>query len=649
MIGKRDETTGRIPVGPFRPATETERQYEAKVRGMNKETIRPPSYLQPPMVTLFGPPNDPKMTKNAVNAWHRGKQTEGPVQKNLVEGGPDSDSAYGGRTIRSYWGADKEDSVAPTPRGNAVADYNLDRVLNDAADANEIVPTDHATFPIKRIPGLALPDAAHVLDGKSPMPMHIVDFAMHVYRNCSRPESLVFYVPKLENELEARYLNFLIQTVERMIRSVKDPSYEVGTVKVLIVFESARAVFRMNEIAYELRDHFVGGSLGWHDYLASVARIMRYDPRYRIPVKKDPNIVLHHIKTSHVELASTMHSIGAIAIGGMYGVLPEKDPINKGRYHEGSYQAAMKGYFMDVVAQFFRGLDGFWVAHPDFVRLGIAIVAALRLENDSAAAAEENGHLFRLIDEVLTGEQDRADVKAFVRRGDRHIGVLNPSDPLYNRALLAADVEMSTHIANDDIEEVRYNVFQALQYLVDWLKGNGCVALPANLERSDGESVPVRVMDDLATTERSRWELWHVVYHKLVKLQDFLQVLREELQFIKTGRNTATKHIAVPWDEKWYPVAVRILCKLVTDPNPSEFVTELLLPFTTDTLRNSSDPWQTVMEIEPTKFAFHCSVGGKDENGNSSSNNSNSDHESIASEIFFINNDLQRIEVSCKN
>ena len=56
--------------------------------------------------------------------------------------------------------------------------------------------------------------------------------------------------------------------------------------------------------------------------------------------------------------------------------------------------------------------------------------------------------------------------------------------------------------------QVRYNIFQALQYITDWLGGNGCVALPASLTNKSGKKVFVRIMDDLATTERSRWELW---------------------------------------------------------------------------------------------------------------------------------------------
>ena len=50
-------------------------------------------------------------------------------------------------------------------------------------------------------------------------------------------------------------------------------------------------------------------------------------------------------------------------------------------YEEGnplSFELSIIGYIKDVVAQMKRGLDGFWVAHPNFVRIGIALVAAWR-------------------------------------------------------------------------------------------------------------------------------------------------------------------------------------------------------------------------------------------------------------------------------
>lgn len=67
-----------------------------------------------------------------------------------------------------------------------------------------------------------------------------------------------------------------------------------------------------------LYPYFCGGSLGWHDYLAATARLFKNDPTYRIPVKSDPNIVIKHVRESHVVLANVVKGRGGIAIGGMY-------------------------------------------------------------------------------------------------------------------------------------------------------------------------------------------------------------------------------------------------------------------------------------------------------------------------------------------
>ena len=64
-----------------------------------------------------------------------------------------------------------------------------------------------------------------------------------------------------------------------------------------------------------LHPYFVGASLGWHDYLASTARLFREDGNYRIPVKADPNIVIKYIKASHSLLADVVGSRGGIKVG----------------------------------------------------------------------------------------------------------------------------------------------------------------------------------------------------------------------------------------------------------------------------------------------------------------------------------------------
>src|SRR3989338_1644021 len=105
----------------------------------------------------------------------------------------------------------------------------------------------------------------------------------------------------------------------------------------MIVLENPRAIFQVNEIMDALHPYFVGASLGWHDYLASTARLFKNDGNYRIPVKADPDIVIKYIKSSHELLAQVVGSRGGIKIGGMYGILPiDNDFKSK------SFQLALK-------------------------------------------------------------------------------------------------------------------------------------------------------------------------------------------------------------------------------------------------------------------------------------------------------------------
>jgi len=567
-IGKQDQS-GRIVIGPL--------SHESPPA----KPVKIPEFLVGDQVTLFGPPDTEKMSINAMNALNRKSPNEPPMVTELVESA--------GQVPR--WGADNEDSKTPIMADFLSACENLigcfDGTLRfDDAGKGRTYELDESGLskPIKRIPGLAMPDGNHLLEGQ-PLPLHLFDFAMHLWHNRTRPEALVFYVPKLENEEEARYLKGLIGKAESLIQKV-EPGYSAGSIKLFIVFENPRAIFRISEIARELHPHFLGGSLGWHDFLASTARLFKNDPRYRIPVKADPNIVINHIGESHRILVRSLEPLGAIRIGCMYAVLIEDG-------NEASYQVSMVGFIRDVTTQLKRGLNGFWVAHPAFVRIGLALVEAWRRGPDAVTA---------LIKVLIPDDREQAALVEFVSANDAE--GLDTDDPGYLRNVLAAGVEKSDVIANDDPEEVRYNVFQALQYICDWLCGNGCVALPATMRNCRDETVFVRIMDDLATTERSRWELWAEVAHGRVSREQFEKILEEETAFLKAGQDQDHKRIQVAWKgeaERWYPVAVSILHQLVTDPDPVEFATELMLPFTLDLVRNADEPLATVRDYQGSR------------------------------------------------
>lgn len=579
IIGFED-SSGRMVIGP-------KNEFYCK-RGNAKKIAQIPKHLEGNHVTLFGPPDDTKLSINAMNAYHRKLKNEPAVIEELLK-------THNGNP---FWGADDEDSKTPLRKDLVSAGENLtecfDGTINyqdPKSNKSYSLEEDHLSLPIKRFPGLALP-SFFLFYKENPIPLHLYDFALHLFKNWHNKKALAFYVPKLENEEEARYIRIMIENAEKFIKKLH-PEYVLGSIRLMIVLENPRAVFRVNEIMDELYPYFVGASLGWHDYLASTARLFKEDANYRIPVKADPNIVIKYIKASHHLLAEVVGSRGGIKVGGMYGILPITTDLKSP-----SFQVTMKGYIKDVITQFKRDLSGFWVAHPDFIRIGLALV-----EGWKQYKAGDKTKLITLVTELLDKEFHK-EILDFINGPD--IEGLNINDPLYKRSLLVADIKESNFIANNHPDEIRYNVFQSLQYLTDWLTGNGCVALPAEIG-----GIPVRVMDDLATAERSRWEVWHEIHHNRFSLTDFLKIAHEEMHFIRKDLSDDKKIVQVKWDErteKWYPVAMNLMIRLMTDKRPVEFATELLLPFTIESVRISNDPWAEVLKIDQKKYKIESFI-----------------------------------------
>ncbi|MCX6117849.1 MAG: serine hydrolase [Proteobacteria bacterium] len=553
--------------------------------------IKPiPKFLEGPHVTLFGPPDSAKMSINAMNAYHRKLAGEPKIVEQLLSS----------NITHPTWGADDEDSKTPLRIDLQEAAKNLTACLDGSInissgteDGSEKykLARDFLSHPIKRFPGLALP-CSFLFYENCPIPLHLYDFALHLFVNYKNPKALVFYVPKLENEEEARYIKILMDTAERMIQAF-DTSYQIGTIRLMIVLENPRAILRTHEIIDELDPYFMGASLGWHDYLGSTARLFKEDGNYRIPVKADPNIVIKYIKASHSLLADVVGSRGGVKVGGMYGLLPRDNDIKSP-----SFQITLRGYFKDVITQLKRHLTGFWVAHPDFVRLGLAIV-----ESWKQYQSGQKESLRVLISEIFLPDY-QSELLKFIDSPD--IEGLNKNDPNYVRKLIVADIKESDFIPNHHPDEIRYNVFQSLQYLTDWLSGNGCVALPTIVD-----GIPVRVMDDLATAERSRWEVWHEIRHQRFSLAEFIKIAHEEMRFIRKDLSNATKIVQIKWNEqteKWYPVAFKLMLKLMTDPHPPEFATELLMPFTVSEIRDAKNPWDQATKIAADHFKLDSKV-----------------------------------------
>ncbi len=94
MIGHEDGR-GRIVMGP-------KNEFYCKPGG-GKSVAPIPKYLAENHITLFGPPDDAKLSINAMNAYHRKLKDEPPIVAELLA------------THKSVpkWGADDEDSKTP--------------------------------------------------------------------------------------------------------------------------------------------------------------------------------------------------------------------------------------------------------------------------------------------------------------------------------------------------------------------------------------------------------------------------------------------------------------------------------------------------------------------------------------------------------
>jgi len=226
-----------------------------------------------------------------------------------------------------------------------------------------------------------------------------------------------------------------------------------GSIRATVLVETILAAFEMEEILFALRDHAAGLNAGRWDYIFSIIRKFR-TADLLLPDRGQITMAVPFLRAYTDLLVQTCHRRGAHAIGGMAAFIPSRrDPeVN---------ERALAKVREDKEREAKAGFDGTWVAHPDLVPV-----------------ARES------FDRVLG---DRPHQKA----------VLRP-DVTADAARL-----LDFTIADGRVTEegVRTNVSIALQYMDAWLQGFGAVAL-------------YDLMEDTATAEISRTQLWQWLWHR---------------------------------------------------------------------------------------------------------------------------------------
>jgi malate synthase len=245
-----------------------------------------------------------------------------------------------------------------------------------------------------------------------------------------------------------------------------------GSVKATVLVETILAAFEMEEILYELRDHAGGLNAGRWDYIFTLIKKFHHRPDFLLPDRIQVTMTVPFMRAYTELLVKTCHKRGAFAMGGMAAFIPSrKDPkVN---------EVALPKVRDDKVRESNDGFDGTWVAHPDLVPVAMEVF--------DAKLGDQPNQLDRQRDDVRVSARELLDIRV-------------PAGTVTEAGL-------------------RTNVSVGILYLESWLRGTGAAAL-------------FNLMEDAATAEISRSQVWQWVHHH-AQLKDGPPVTRELVQKVE--------------------------------------------------------------------------------------------------------------------
>ena len=186
----------------------------------------------------------------------------------------------------------------------------------------------------------------------------LIDAGLYLFHNIERTlikgTGPYFYLPKIENHLEARLWNEIFAYSEKKL------GVNLGSIKATVLLETILASFEIEEIIYELRDHMAGINAGRWDYMFSVIKKFRHLPNFVWPDRAQVTMTTPLMRAYTELLVKTCHKRGAHAIGGMAAFIPSRKDAEINRI-------ALEKVRQDKEREANDGFDGSWVAHPDLV------------------------------------------------------------------------------------------------------------------------------------------------------------------------------------------------------------------------------------------------------------------------------------------
>jgi malate synthase len=258
--------------------------------------------------------------------------------------------------------ADFEDAHAPTWEGTIQGQINLRDAVNRTIEftgpqGKQYRLKDSVATLIVRPRGWHLPERHVLLDGL-PIPAALLDFGLFFFHNAhtllDNGSGPYFYLPKLENHLEARLWNDVFKYAEQAL------AIPHGSIKATVLIETILAAFEMDEILYELRDYIVGLNCGRWDYIFSFIKCFHKHPQFVLADRSQLTMTAHFMRSYSLLLIKSCHRRGAHAMGGMAAQIPIKDDPE-------ANEAAIAKVRADKEREARDGHDGTWVAHPGLV------------------------------------------------------------------------------------------------------------------------------------------------------------------------------------------------------------------------------------------------------------------------------------------
>ncbi|HEY2080323.1 MAG TPA: malate synthase A, partial [Streptosporangiaceae bacterium] len=377
----------------------------------------------------------------------------------------------------------------------------------------QLQPDSELATIVVRPRGWHLPEKHLLIDGQRASGS-LVDFALY-FTHCARRQlekgkGPYFYLAKMESHLEARLWN------DAFVLAQDALGIPQGTIRATVLIETIPAAFEMQEILYELREHSAGLNAGRWDYLFSIIKKFRTrGADFVLPERNAVTMTAPMMRAYTELLVKTCHARGAHAMGGMAAFIPSRrDPAVN--------EIALAKVRDDKTRESGDGFDGSWVAHPDLVPV-----------------------CREIFDRVL---------------GDAPNQLSRQRDDVHVTAAQLLDVKDTP----GDITEagLRNNISVGLQYLANWLAGNGAVAI-------------FNLMEDAATAEISRSQIWQWL-HNDIKLAEGPTVTRELAERI-IGEELATikAQLGDAYDEDQYEQATTLFTEVAL---ADEYVDFLTLP-----------------------------------------------------------------------